>query len=92
MRDRQALENLNRAAHRGHAIICAFDAVLSGLSLMGVAFSEYVAEGTCPDIVILRVPRRTTDLDGHQVLGLLCGLDLMIWWRVSHSLVPSAGR
>lgn len=56
MRDRQALENLNRAAHRGHAIICAFDAVLSGLSLMGVAFSEYVAEGTCPDSVILRVP------------------------------------
>ena len=35
-------------------------------------------------------PPRTTQFDGHQVVGLLYGLDLMIWWRVSHNLVPSA--
>jgi len=34
-------------------------------------------------------PPRTTQFDGHQVVGLLYGLDLMIWWRVSHNLVPS---
>ena len=31
-------------------------------------------------------PPRTTQFDGHQVVGLLYGLDLMIWWRVSHNL------
>jgi hypothetical protein len=31
-------------------------------------------------------PPRSTQFDGHQVVGLLYGLDLMIWWRVSHNL------
>ena len=35
-------------------------------------------------------PPRTTQFDRHQVVGLLYGLDLMFWWRVSHNLVPSA--
>ena len=41
--------------------------------------------------IIPACPPRTTQFDGHQVVGLLYGLDWMIWWRVSHNLVLSAG-
>lgn len=33
-----------------------------------------------------------TQIQGYKVVGLLCGLDLLIWWRVGHNLVPSASR
>jgi hypothetical protein len=37
MRDGYFLVNVNRAAHREQSIICASNAVLSGVSLMAVA-------------------------------------------------------
>ena len=42
----------------------------------GAAFRGLVRQSAG---AILRVPRRATDVDGHQVLGLLYVLDLMIW-------------
>jgi len=44
MRDGELPANVSRVAHRGQAIVCASDAVLSGVSLMDAALSDYPAE------------------------------------------------